>query len=289
MCDCINFPLLKGRFLERELMFSDTPSGESVAKQLPSDTRQWASIRDKGTQCCEAFWPEIWESSAPFSCVLKWTSISIQLTTYYQTKQPPRCEDSNLDYGASSSCWCCLAPPALAQMISKCLHEQRRYFLVSKSFLIDWWYLPSRFWPLCLRRCVRCPQWCELHNGWRYHMGHSNNQHHLAPNDSLPQLWCQWYCIRQEDQLFQSNALPPADPLPPPSCRPAVALGTPAYIVYVAYVFGRRVIQPGYVSKLWSDTGGQYGQWADYMKLLETVLEANLQAITGSQFTTLNK
>ena len=70
---------------------------------------------------------------------------------------------------------------------------------------------------------------------------------------------------------------------------PAVALGTPAYIIYVAYVFGRRVIQPGYVSKLWSDTGGQYGQWADYMKLLETVLEANLQAITGSQFTTLNK
>ena len=63
MCEC--------RFLERELMFSDTPSGESVAKQLPSDTRQWASIRDKGTQCCEAFWPEIWESSAPFGCILK--------------------------------------------------------------------------------------------------------------------------------------------------------------------------------------------------------------------------
>ena len=52
-------------------MFSDTPSGEIVAKQLPSDTRQWASIRDKGTQCCEAFWPEIWESSAPFGCILK--------------------------------------------------------------------------------------------------------------------------------------------------------------------------------------------------------------------------
>ena len=71
MCVCINFPFLKERFLERELMFSDTPSGENVAKQLPSDTRQWASIRDKGTQCCEAFWPEIWESSAPFGCVLK--------------------------------------------------------------------------------------------------------------------------------------------------------------------------------------------------------------------------
>ena len=142
-----------------------------------------------------------------------------QLTTYYQTKQPPRCEDSNLDFGASSSCWCCLAPPALAQMISKCLHEQRRYFLVSKSFLFDWWYLPSRFWPLCLRRCVRCPQWCELHEGWRYHMGHSNNQHHLPPHDSLPQLWCQWYCIRQEDQLFQAHVLPPAAPIPPPSCR----------------------------------------------------------------------
>ena len=70
MCDCINFPLLKGRFLERELMFSDTPSGESVAKQLPSDTRH-GSGRDKGTQCCEALWPDIWESLVPFSCILK--------------------------------------------------------------------------------------------------------------------------------------------------------------------------------------------------------------------------
>ena len=51
-------------------MFSDTPSGESVAKQLPSDTRH-GSGRDKGTQCCEALWPDIWESLVPFSCILK--------------------------------------------------------------------------------------------------------------------------------------------------------------------------------------------------------------------------
>ena len=129
MCACVIVLILLswGNGFLRESSCSVTRwHGESVAKRLPSDTRQWASIRDKGTQCCEAFWPEIWESSAPFGCILKWTSISIQLTTYYQTKQPPRCEDSNLDYGASSSCWCCLVPPAHAQMISKCFHAQRR-------------------------------------------------------------------------------------------------------------------------------------------------------------------
>ena len=67
----------------------------------------------------------------------------------------------------------------------------------------------------------------------------------------------------------------------------AVALATLAYILFVAYVFARRVVQPGYVSTglLGRNNEGRYGQRADQMKLLEAVFEANLQAVTGAHCT----
>ena len=61
----------------------------------------------------------------------------------------------------------------------------------------------------------------------------------------------------------------------------AIALATPAYIIYVAYVFARRVVQPSYVQHTIT-IGNQYAQGADYLKLFEAILEANLQAITGA-------
>ena len=61
----------------------------------------------------------------------------------------------------------------------------------------------------------------------------------------------------------------------------AIALATPAYIIYVAYVLARRVVQPSYVEPT-IDNGNKYAQGADFLKLFEAILEANLQAITGA-------
>ena len=65
----------------------------------------------------------------------------------------------------------------------------------------------------------------------------------------------------------------------------AIALATPTYIIYVAYVLARRVVQPSYVDntfEMFLTTGNRYAQGADFLKLLEAILEANLQAITGA-------
>ena len=66
----------------------------------------------------------------------------------------------------------------------------------------------------------------------------------------------------------------------------AIALATPAYIIYVAYVLARRVVQPSYVDHTFDMTfesnGNRYAQAADFLKLFEAILEANLQAITGA-------
>ena len=65
----------------------------------------------------------------------------------------------------------------------------------------------------------------------------------------------------------------------------AIALATPAYIIYVAYVFARRVVQPSYVEQTFGDmlsNSNKYAQDADFLKLFEAILEANLQAITGA-------
>ena len=65
----------------------------------------------------------------------------------------------------------------------------------------------------------------------------------------------------------------------------AIALATPAYIIYVAYVLARRVVQPSYVDNTFEKfllSGNKYAQFADLLKLFEAILEANLQAITGA-------
>ena len=58
---------------------------------------------------------------------------------------------------------------------------------------------------------------------------------------------------------------------------PAVPFLTVAYIGYVAYVFARKFVQPGYHDK---DDEHKYS-WAGMFKLLEAVAEANLQAVLG--------
>ena len=70
----------------------------------------------------------------------------------------------------------------------------------------------------------------------------------------------------------------------------AIALATPAYILYVVFVFAKRVKEPSYVSnhldKLldaaedWSGKS-RFAQPADLLKVFEAVLEANIQAIIG--------
>ena len=57
----------------------------------------------------------------------------------------------------------------------------------------------------------------------------------------------------------------------------AIPLATVAYIVYVAYVFARKCFQLDH-----TPDDGQGGQTAGVFKLLEGVLEANIQAALGS-------
>ena len=58
---------------------------------------------------------------------------------------------------------------------------------------------------------------------------------------------------------------------------PAIPIMTVGYIVYVAYVFARKCVQPGFHDK---DEEHKYS-WAGMFKLLEAVAEANLQAVLG--------
>ena len=66
-----------------------------------------------------------------------------------------------------------------------------------------------------------------------------------------------------------------------------VIFATPVYVLYVAYVSARRVLQPKYFSRTLPKLlgavreGGCHGQFADVLRMLEAVLEANMQAITG--------
>ena len=66
-----------------------------------------------------------------------------------------------------------------------------------------------------------------------------------------------------------------------------VVVATPVYVLYVAYVSARRVLQPNYFSRTLPKLlgavreGGCHGQFADVLRMLEAVLEANMQAITG--------
>ena len=55
----------------------------------------------------------------------------------------------------------------------------------------------------------------------------------------------------------------------------AIPIMTVAYIVYVAYVFARRCIQPGFKDII------DNVSFAGYFKLVEAVYEANLQAVLG--------
>ena len=52
---------------------------------------------------------------------------------------------------------------------------------------------------------------------------------------------------------------------------------TVVYIGYVAYVFARKCVHPGYID----DNGGDNISFAGGFKLLEAVTEANLQAVLG--------
>ena len=67
----------------------------------------------------------------------------------------------------------------------------------------------------------------------------------------------------------------------------AIPIMTVACIGYVAYVFARRCIQPGF-----DDKDEDNNSWAGGFKLYEAVCEANLQAVLGwftSLFTILRK
>ena len=68
---------------------------------------------------------------------------------------------------------------------------------------------------------------------------------------------------------------------------PAIPIMTVHYIVYVGYVFARRVIQPGF-----DDKDEDNESVAGMLKLFEAVGEANLQAVLGwftSLFTMIRK
>ena len=77
----------------------------------------------------------------------------------------------------------------------------------------------------------------------------------------------------------------------------AIPLATPAYVLYVVFVFGKRVKEPSYVSKhldkLFKLPSGwkgksRFAQPADLLKAFEAVLEANIQAIIGKDVLIFN-
>ena len=70
----------------------------------------------------------------------------------------------------------------------------------------------------------------------------------------------------------------------------AIPLATPAYILYVVFVFAKRVKEPSYVSKHFDKLfklpygwkgKSRFAQHADLLKAFEAFLEANIQAIIG--------
>ena len=58
---------------------------------------------------------------------------------------------------------------------------------------------------------------------------------------------------------------------------PVIPIMTVAYIGYVAYVFARKCVQPGYDH---DDIGNDFS-FMGMLKLIEAVAEANLQAVLG--------
>ena len=69
----------------------------------------------------------------------------------------------------------------------------------------------------------------------------------------------------------------------------AIPILTVCYIVYVAYVFARKCVQPGFNDDI---DDGDNDSWAGVLKLVEAVGEANPQAVLGlftSIFTIIRK
>ena len=70
----------------------------------------------------------------------------------------------------------------------------------------------------------------------------------------------------------------------------AIAVATPAYIVYVVFVFLRKLRDPSYVSNhmdwisnyIFWDGYSRLAQPADLLKVFQAVLEANIQGIIGT-------
>ena len=71
----------------------------------------------------------------------------------------------------------------------------------------------------------------------------------------------------------------------------AIAVATPVYIIYVVFVLIRKLKDPSYVSnhmdsltsyfEVWNGKS-RFAQPADLLKVLEAVLEANIQGIIGT-------
>ena len=70
----------------------------------------------------------------------------------------------------------------------------------------------------------------------------------------------------------------------------AIAVATPAYIIYAVFVLLRKLRDPSYVSNhmdwisdyIFWDGYSRLAQLADLLKVFEAVLEANIQGIIGT-------
>ena len=99
----------------------------------------------------------------------------------------------------------------------------------------------------------------------------------------LGQLASTWFFIKASwrQRVLMILMLPILAPV-------TIAISTPAYILYVVFVFAMRVKEPSYVSNhldtliepvdLWKGKS-QFAQTADILKLFEATAEANNQAI----------
>ena len=99
----------------------------------------------------------------------------------------------------------------------------------------------------------------------------------------LGQLASTWFFIKASwrQRVLMILMLPILAPV-------TIAISTPAYILYVVFVFAMRVKEPSYVSKhldthiesvdMWKGKS-QFAQTADILKLFEAHMEANNQAI----------
>ena len=99
----------------------------------------------------------------------------------------------------------------------------------------------------------------------------------------LAQLASTWFFIKASwrQRVLMVLMLPMISPI-------AIALATPAYILYVVFVFAMRVKEPSYVSNhldtliesldTWKGKS-RFAQTADLLKMNEAITEANIQAI----------